>query len=253
MMNETEWKDFVARARRDGKLIENVIKDVYVSNIDRAGNALDGGAHVGFHTIGLALHLTRGKVLAVEANAATFKTLQSNTRRFDNVVLSYAALQDGPERPTVTFNCSTSHPGRSGIGRLWDRIAPGEVQYEASATVPATTIDKLVCDNVPSRLDLIKLDLEGGEYHALQGGEATLRRLRPLVVSEHSVHAPVLNGFAIGDYFTWLQSLNYTPLSPGGERVDLNRPFPFWYVFLVPTERLDDWSSRIATSLDKFQ
>jgi hypothetical protein len=47
MMNETEWKDFVARARRDGKLIENVIKDTYVSNIDRAGNALDGGAHVG--------------------------------------------------------------------------------------------------------------------------------------------------------------------------------------------------------------
>jgi hypothetical protein len=33
---------------------------------------LDGGAHVGSHTIGLAGRLTRGKVLAVEANAASF-------------------------------------------------------------------------------------------------------------------------------------------------------------------------------------
>lgn len=253
MMNETEWKDFVARARRDGKLIENVIQDVYVSNIDRAGNALDGGAHVGFHTIGLAGHLTRGKVLAVEANAATFKTLQSNAK----IRQGGAELRSAAGQPRAPDGHLQLLHQPSGVLRYRPTLGPhsarrsavrglghGACHHHRQARVRQRAVAPGPDQARPRR---------GGEYHALQGGEATLRRLRPLVVSEHSVHAPVLNGFAIGDYFTWLQSLNYTPLSPGGERVDLNRPFPFWYVFLVPTERLDDWSSRIATSLDKFQ
>jgi FkbM family methyltransferase len=251
-MNQTEWTAFADRARSDGKLIELVIKDVYVSNFPADGVALDGGGNVGYHTKGLAEHLTAGRVISVEANRATYETLLRNTSRFSNVTAVYAALQDDPGRQTVTFNCSPSHPGRSGISRLWDTISPGKVAYEPAAAVPATTIDKLVREHGLARLDFIKLDLEGGEYHAMRGAEHSLRTLRPLVVSEHSIHAPKLNGFDIAVYFEWLRGLGYTPMAPNGELVELSRPFPFWYVFLVPTETLPRWRDCIGLSLDRI-
>ena len=168
--------------------------------------AIDGGGNVGFLTKGLAEHLQSGKLVSVEANHSTYATLQRNTRRFPNVTTVFAALEKDENRATITFNCSVSHPGRSGVSRLWDRISAGKVEYEAPVDVPAITIDKLVREQQLARLDFIKLDLEGGEYHALRGAEHTLRVLRPLVVSEQSIHAPKLNGVEIGDYSEWLNA-----------------------------------------------
>lgn len=250
-MDADEWTSFRDRARADGKLIELVIADIYTNHLPVDGVALDGGANVGLHTKGLARRMTEGRVVAVEANAATLKDLQRGTSTLANVEVVWAALQDDPDRASVTFNCSTSHPGRSGISRLWDRISPGQVTYTEAEVVPATTIDKLMAG--APRVDFIKLDLEGGEYHALHGGEQTLRRARPLVVSEHSMHAPVVNGFAIADYLAWIDSLGYTPISPFGERVTVEAPFPFWYVFLVPIEHLQHWRARIGESLDRYR
>lgn len=252
MLDPVIWKDFADRARKNGLLIESVIQDVYSGNLESDGYAIDGGANVGFHTLGLARRLTSGKVLAVEPNSETFQTLARTTQALGNVVLSCAALQENPERTSITFNCSTSHPGRSGIGRMWDRIAPGEVQYSEAMQVPATTIDKLVLEHGFPRLDFIKLDLEGGEYNALRGAGQCLRELRPLVVTEHASHAPQEHGFAVRDYLDWIDSLGYTGIAPSGERVSASKPFPFWYVFLVPNERLEHWTGRIIGSMQKF-
>jgi FkbM family methyltransferase len=47
------------------------------------------------------------------------------------------------------------------------------------AGLPTRTIDGLVSSNAIKRIDLIKLDIEGSELSALQGGEQSLRRWRP--------------------------------------------------------------------------
>lgn len=45
--------------------------------------------------------------------------------------------------------------------------------------LPTRTIDGLVSSNKIERIDLIKLDIEGSELGALQGGEKSLKRWRP--------------------------------------------------------------------------
>ena len=52
-MTPATWDQFKALARRDGQLIENAIKHLYETHVDPAGVAIDGGAHVGFHTLPL--------------------------------------------------------------------------------------------------------------------------------------------------------------------------------------------------------
>jgi hypothetical protein len=69
--------------------------------------------------------------------------------------------------------------------------------------LPTRTIDSLVMSNEVKRVDLIKMDIEGSELDALQGGENSLKRWRPkLAISLY--HRPE-------DLFSiplWLNSLN---------------------------------------------
>ncbi len=71
------------------------------------------------------------------------------------------------------------------------------------AGLPTRTIDSLVSSNEIERIDLIKMDIEGSELSALQGGENSLRRWRPkLAISLY--HRPE-DMFAIP---IWLKSLD---------------------------------------------
>jgi len=69
--------------------------------------------------------------------------------------------------------------------------------------LPTRTIDGLVSSNEIKRIDLVKMDIEGSELGALQGGEHSLRRWRPkLAISLY--HRPE-------DFFSiplWLKSLD---------------------------------------------
>lgn len=250
-METDRWLAFAERAHADGQLIERVIRQLYTDHLPEDGQAIDGGANLGFHTFGLAARLTRGRILAVEANRVTFAGLLARLALRPQVMPVFGALQSDANCTQIRFNCSPSHPGRSGVGRIWDLIAPGQVEYAQGDLVPATTIDRLVAHHELPRLDFIKLDLEGGEYHALRGAERALRGLRPLVVAEHSKHSPRLNGFRIEDYFAWLSSLGYVPVSPAGSDMTIADPFPFWYVFLVPEERLGWWRPRIEHAAEQ--
>ena len=238
-----DFATFVTLARVDGGRIERLIRDFYSNELlSRSDNAIDGGAHAGYHTIPLANVLQQGKVIGVDANEALVKKLREKLAGAGNVELEFCALQADPALDSITFNISTSHVGRSGISRLWDIIAPGTVTYAPPVQVPATTIDHLVRKHALNSLAFVKLDLEGGEFNAIRGAVDTMRRLRPFWVTEHSVKAPAANGFNIESYFDHMASLGYAVLAPSGDVVTVKNPFPFNSVFLAPLERRE-WAS----------
>jgi FkbM family methyltransferase len=251
MLNSEQWAAFKDKARTKGTLIEEAIKDFYAGWLSPTDNAFDGGAHSGYHTTPLAQLLTGGKVIAVEANKAMVDKLAPRLAKFPNVALEYAAIQSDPTAQTVTFNCSPNHPGRSGISRTWDVISPGSVEYDPPVEVPATTIDSLVLKHGLTSLRFVKLDLEGGEFNALRGAAVTMSRLRPVFVTEHSMHAPAVNGFAMSDYLEMLQTRGYRAFAPNGSPVTPEDLFPFWYVMLAPNEIADQANAALQAALAK--
>lgn len=239
MSHSKAWQEFITAARSDGSLIEVLIRDFYANELLAAGDdAIDGGAHSGLHTLPLADVLTTGKVVAVDANEILVGRLKQKLgARAERVHVEFAALQSDPSATSIQFNLSTSHAGRSGISRLWDRIAPGTVTYAPPVTVPATTLDSLALKYRLSSLAFVKLDLEGGEFGALRGAGRIMRSTRPVFVTEHSVKAPEVNGFTIQEYFDYMERLDYVVMAPDGQQASVQSPFPCWYVFLVPRER----------------
>jgi FkbM family methyltransferase len=132
----------------------------------------DLGANVGFYSL-LASTLTGndGQVLSFEPSSRNLAFLRKhielnrikNCRIFDAAVSSsdgFAYFDLGP-------NCSEGRVVEAGAGR----------------TVKVTTVklDTLVfSQNLPPP-DLLKCDIEGGEYEALKGAEATLRQFAPVI------------------------------------------------------------------------
>ena len=152
-----------------------------------------GGAFIGDHAIpvGRALEELGGVVYCFEVQDHYVKALRGNIElnSLRNVHAMNVGLWSKPTRLTL-------------IGSDSDASAiPSENDSES---FEATTIDVFASENSIENVDLIVLDIEGGESHALQGAQ------RFLEASPDK--APVLVFEIHGDYVDWSQGLRKTPI-----------------------------------------
>lgn len=90
---------------------------------------------------------------------------------------------------------------------------------------------------------MIKLDLEGGDFMALRGAEATMRRDRPFIVFENSIKAPGIYGFTVADMISYFESVGYSPVTFFGDVATEESWFALWEMWAAPLEsvgRLSD-------------
>ncbi len=240
---------FIHAALKDEDILEHAMRDIYTRLLGGEGAcaAIDGGAHGGMHTEFLSAVPSCRHIYAVEANPAKASELARTAPRYggDRVEVVAAALQQDPARSEIAFMLSTSHSGRSGISSIF-QFDP-DVAFE-TITVPATTIDRMTADRVlPVRF--IKLDLEGGEFNALRGGETLLREDRPVIAMENSVYAPQLGGYTLEEYFDTFLRFGYRPITFLGETMTAENMFDLWYAWAAPEERAEEIASAIAARI----
>ena len=137
-------------------------------------NCIDGGAHVGA-VLDLMCELApAGRHHAIEPLPHLNAGLE---RKFPRVTVHGCALGDVAGR--ASFKHVVNAPAYSGLReRAYTVRDPRIVDIE----VTVARLDELIPADEP--IAFIKLDLEGGEYHALVGGAATIRRCRPVIVFE---------------------------------------------------------------------
>lgn len=115
---------------------------------------------------------------------------------YDGLVKKYAAtncrffniaLSDKPG--TSSFNYVVSNPSYSGLlKRNYDH--PNE--EDTQITVRTERLDALI--PADAQIDLVKIDVEGGEILVLRGAVDTLTRCKPVVIFEHGLGASELYG-----------------------------------------------------------
>lgn len=148
----------------------------YAQHIPLGGTVLDAGACIGDHTATLArLVGPTGKVIAMEPNPEAYEALRLNFLGAPQVV----TLNEGLAATSGHLRMKREqNAGASFIDPTGD------------VNVSVVIIDSLCLD----RLDFMHLDLEGFEPKALRGGEATIKRLRPVIVLEVCHSALERNG-----------------------------------------------------------
>ncbi len=124
---------------------------------------LDIGAHIGFFTrVFSKLVGPKGQVIAIEADPENFSFLEKNTLKLKNAQKFLIAASD--KIGIIDFyHCGE----KSGCHSTLKNI-PLNFKTE-KISVPATDLDSLLSKISITKIDVIKMDIEGGEVSALIG------------------------------------------------------------------------------------
>ncbi len=148
------------RARQKG--IENRISRLLLSHCRDDSVGIDVGANCGYLSLVMSMAVTlQGRVLSFEADPAYYNVLRRNIRSngLQNVCSAFRAFV-GTE---------------SGEGKV--------------------TLDEMARRLALSRVDALKIDVDGGDYDVLRGAEDMLKRFRPLVVVEMTANQDAIYRF----------------------------------------------------------
>jgi FkbM family methyltransferase len=178
---------------------------------------VDVGANLGELTLLAAKRLTKGRVLAFEPSPSIFSQLSGNIALNNlRVELFNIGLFDKnaslPMYRTSDFNFGTINDGVPSL------FSTGSDRQEV--TVPLRRFDEVALECGLERLDVMKIDVEGAEIMVLRGAEASIKRLRPVIITEVSDANFQRAGYTSSDLIGYLRYLEYDiqPLDGDGGR-----------------------------------
>lgn len=150
--------------------------ELFRALIQPGWTVFDVGANVGIYTILSAAGVgPTGHVYAFEPVPDVRQILLDNLSRAGaaNVTIAGTAVSDAPGEVELFVNEETALTsiGRTGRGKI-----------VAVRRVPVCTLDAYASDRGVSRIDLLKIDVEGFEGHVLRGAEGLLERSRDVVI-----------------------------------------------------------------------
>lgn len=153
------WRCF----QRNYNLPQNILKYVDHKNI-----CIQAGGNTGVYVKQFADVFKT--VYTFEPESLNFYCLSENLKDYDNVVKynAFVGQKNKPPASIVRFDSKKNpNTGKFKIG-------------QESGTIPVMSIDDLNLESC----DLIQLDVEGGEYHALLGAVETIKKFNPLICLE---------------------------------------------------------------------
>lgn len=163
---------------------------------------LDVGAHFGYFSVLAAAQVgAEGEVYAFEANPACVERLSRNVHPYPQIRLYGQAVSD-TDGEVVFF--PSLRPEESGWGSLWE-----DAERAPSISVLAIRLDTWLRTSGATRVDFLKLDIEGAEYRALLGASQLLRQMRPVLFSEVNEVCLARDGRLPQDLFSLLASFGY--------------------------------------------
>lgn len=143
------------------KLIKKIIHEGDVG--------IDLGANIGYFTILMAnLVGTSGKIFSFEPAPQNFEILQKNIKQnhLENVISEQSAIGDIDGK--IKLYLSNTNAG-------WHKVFPTQfVDYEVSDKNIDVKICSLDKEFIDKKIDFIKMDVEGYEWNAIQGGKKIL-------------------------------------------------------------------------------
>jgi FkbM family methyltransferase len=164
------------------------------------GTFIDVGANIGYFTMRAARQLgVNGHVHAFEPMRRAYDRLVRHVtlNHLDNVTTHRLIVTDRSRGPqTVTFRNSWKMFG----------AAP---EPQAPEQIETVSLDDYAPRLGLSRLDVMKIDVDGYEYKVLQGARETLRRFGPALVLEIGGYTMNAVGDSVADLVGLLEGLGY--------------------------------------------
>ena len=183
---------------------ERFTEQAILATVHEGAVVYDVGAHIGIVAFGMArLVGERGRVVAFDGDPENIASLRESCvlNRFEErVQVVHAAVWSHCANQGIPFRCGAIRRSHGGVAA--DGYAP-VLGDGITLTVPATTLDAFIASNGPIP-ELVKIDVEGGEYEVLRGGEMLFKRERPRILVEVH-HADAFERISV-----WMEKSHYS-------------------------------------------
>jgi FkbM family methyltransferase len=190
----------IGNAIRTTGVYEPEVSKLFHERLFPGACVLDIGANIGYFSMLAASLIGReGRVFAFEPLSANVPLLAASAlvNQFRNIEIVAAAASDRIK--TVSIGASYTNGMIGGL----PQAAGSALGCSYVVTIPVDTV-------VQGKVDFLKIDVEGHEYRAIAGATETIRRSRPVIVSEFSTCGLEANsGVAPVTYLNLLRSLGY--------------------------------------------
>ena len=171
----------------------------YVTDTLKPGDAfIDGGANSGYFSRLAAGLVKDGKVFAFEPVKSTFKMLEGNTLQCPNVQLINKAIGNSSGRAVINV-ASDGDMGTSSLIKI-----PNTTMEE----IVITSLDSEFPEGIPN-LKIIKLDIEGMEKEAIEGGRALIEKHKPGIIFEFNYDLLYRKNGRYDEVFVLLRKMGY--------------------------------------------
>jgi FkbM family methyltransferase len=163
---------------------DRLTKSILKSTISSQSNCIDVGCHKGEILDVILSHSTQGKHFAFEPIPFLYHQLELKYKGKATVYPYALADANG----TSNFQYVKNAPAYSGIQKRKYNTATPDIEQ---INVEMKTLDSIIPTN--TKIDLIKIDVEGGEYGVLKGALQLLKKWKPVVIFE--------SGLGASDYY----------------------------------------------------
>ncbi|MBI5211299.1 MAG: FkbM family methyltransferase [Elusimicrobia bacterium] len=164
----------------DKCIIEEVYSGVYsAGELGPGQTVVDVGAHIGaFSLMTARLVGPSGRVFAFEPSPATLDLLRRNVERngLAWIKVHPVALADAEGEAELFTAGDQDNPAADTLAAVAGRRA---------VKVRLCRLDDILAEEGVSRVDLLKIDVEGAEHRALDGAAKTLARTSRVVLEAH--------------------------------------------------------------------
>lgn len=228
---------------------ETILANNYRRFLKSGDCIADVGAHLGVHTKQfLEIVGPSGKIIGFEPLEYFCGIIAKDFAANSNVSIRQLALSDYAGESEFTAALGT--PEESGLKRKLHFTNPSAAT-PTQIKVKVSTLDQELSDW--SRLDYIKIDIEGAELDCLAGGKKTLARFRPIVSFECGYAAYGSYGKNRKDFFDFAVGNDLIIFDLLGNKIDefsvwdrIPDNARTWDFYYVPKEKSDWFESKIA-------
>lgn len=178
-----------------------------LKNLDNKSVFFDIGASYGYYGLSVAKAISDSKVYCFEAVPSTYFWLTKNIKRnkIDNII----ALQKAVGEKDGKVNVTSDSFGGDFIF-IENSLPPSNTDE-----IDCIKLDTFVKSQNISRIDYIKIDVEGSELLVLKGAIETIDHYKPIIQLEVSSRMGLRFGYKPDDIFKLLFKMNYDYLFLG--------------------------------------
>jgi len=167
---------------------------------------IDIGANQGEFTLFAASKLTNGQVYSFEPVSKLYNRLDINVRNnsFKNVKILKKGLSNENKIVPIYDSLNKKNEGNEGLASTYK----SDLRSEFIEEIELINFDEALLSEL-TRLDFIKIDIEGGELFALKGLEKTIEKFKPTVLIEIDSLLSEKAGYSINDVANYFEKQNY--------------------------------------------